>query len=50
MNKLLKRTGSLWMDESFDHLIRSEEDFEDKSLYIAMNAVETVSTAMIGIS
>jgi hypothetical protein len=37
----LKRSGSLWIDESFDHLIRSEEDFEDKTLYIAMNAVET---------
>ncbi len=41
VNRLLKRRGSLWIDESFDHLIRSEEDFEDKTLYIAMNAVET---------
>jgi REP element-mobilizing transposase RayT len=41
VNKLLKRTGSLWQDESFDHMIRSEEDFADKLLYIQMNAVET---------
>ncbi len=26
---------------SRDHLIRSEEDFEAKTLHIAMNAVET---------
>lgn len=41
VNKLLKRSGSLWQDESFDHMIRSEEDFADKLLYIQMNAVET---------
>ena len=42
VNKLLKRRGSLWIDESFDHLIRSEEDFEAKTLYIiATNTVET---------
>ena len=41
VSKLLKRRGSLWIDESFDHLIRSEEDFEAKTLYIATNAVET---------
>jgi REP element-mobilizing transposase RayT len=41
VNKLLHRSGPLWRDESFDHLIRSEEDFEDKLLYIQTNAVET---------
>ena len=41
VNKLLRRRGSLWIDESFDHLIRPPEDFEDKAIYIAMNAVET---------
>ena len=41
VNKLLKRKGTLWIDESFDHMIRSPEDFEDKARYIAMNAVET---------
>lgn len=41
VNKLLKRAGSLWQDESFDHMIRSDEDFADKLLYIQMNAVET---------
>ena len=40
VNKLLRRRGSLWIDESFDHMIRSPEDFEDKAIYIAMNAVK----------
>ena len=41
VNKLVGRRGSLGIDESFDHLIRSPGDFEDKAIYIAMNAVET---------
>lgn len=41
VNRLLRRKGTLWQDESMDHMIRSEEDFADKLLYIAMNAVET---------
>ena len=41
VNKHVRREGSLWQDESFDHMIRSEEDFADKLLYIQMNAVET---------
>jgi hypothetical protein len=34
-NKLLRRRGSLWIEESFDHWIRSPEDFDDKAIYIA---------------
>jgi REP element-mobilizing transposase RayT len=41
VNKRLRREGSLWQDESFDHMIRSEEDFADKLLYIQMNGIET---------
>jgi REP element-mobilizing transposase RayT len=41
VNRLLQRKGTLWQDESFDHMIRSEEDFADKLLYVQMNAVET---------
>lgn len=41
VNRILRRKGTLWQDESMDHMIRSEEDFADKLLYIAMNAVET---------
>ena len=37
VNRLLQRKGTLWQDESFDHMIRSEEDFADKLLYIQMN-------------
>jgi len=41
VNKLLHRKGSLWLDESFDHMIRSDGEFDDKVLYIQMNAMET---------
>ena len=37
---LLKSRGSVWIDKSFDHLIRSEEDYKAETLYIAMHAVE----------
>ena len=39
INKLLRRTGSLWQDESLDHIIRSENDFDDKMLYLMINPV-----------
>jgi len=29
INKLLKREGSVWLDESFDHIIRNRDDWED---------------------
>jgi REP element-mobilizing transposase RayT len=41
VNRLLKRKGSLWLDESMDHMIRTAADFDDKLLYIQMNAIET---------
>lgn len=31
----------MWLDESFDHLIRSDAEFDDKVLYIQVNAMET---------
>jgi REP element-mobilizing transposase RayT len=34
INKLLGRRGRLWMDESFDHIIRSAEQFEKIREYI----------------
>ncbi len=40
INKLTKRTGKLWQDESYDRYIRSDPDFEEKYLYIAYNAVK----------
>ena len=40
INKLLKRTGRLWQDESYDRYTRSDSDFEEKYQYIASNPVK----------
>ncbi|WP_372795313.1 transposase [Pontiella sp.] len=37
INKHLKRRGSLWMDESFDHIIRNMTYYEKFTTYIADN-------------
>jgi REP-associated tyrosine transposase len=34
VNKLLGRKGPVWQDESFDHVLRSDESFEEKVQYI----------------
>jgi REP element-mobilizing transposase RayT len=39
VNKLSGRQGPLWQEESFDHVLRSEESFEDKVEYIRQNPV-----------
>jgi REP element-mobilizing transposase RayT len=39
VNRELKRRGSLWQDESFDHLLRSDESVGAKSDYICNNPV-----------
>jgi REP element-mobilizing transposase RayT len=38
-NKLLEKTGPVWQEESFDHVLRSDESFEDKLEYIRQNPV-----------
>lgn len=37
INKMLGRQGPVWQDESFDRVIRSTEDFDNKLNYIIMN-------------
>jgi len=39
INKQLKRTGPVWQDETFDHLIRGTESFEKFVTYIEHNPV-----------
>jgi REP element-mobilizing transposase RayT len=39
INKLLKRNGSVWQDESFDRVIRSSDDLEEKVLYLIANPI-----------
>ena len=44
-NKVLKREGSFWAREDFDHWIRSREKFEGTVRYIANNPVKAGLTA-----
>ena len=39
INQLFGRRGSLWQDESFDRVLRSDEDVYKKGEYIAQNPV-----------
>jgi putative transposase len=40
INKMLNRTGKLWQQESFDHVIRTAEKFASFRLYIEENPVK----------
>lgn len=40
INKQLKRTGTLWKKESYDHIIRDEEDFSNQLEYIKANPIK----------
>jgi REP element-mobilizing transposase RayT len=40
INKLLRRSGPVWEEESFDHVLRSDESLEDKREYIRQNPVK----------
>jgi REP element-mobilizing transposase RayT len=39
INELLGRKGPFWLDESFDHIIRHEQEWEEKIAYIRENPV-----------
>lgn len=39
INKFLNRRGPVWQDESFDHILRSDEKAENKVEYICQNPV-----------
>ena len=39
VNRMLGRKGSVWQDESFDHMLRSDEGIEAKAEYICQNPV-----------
>lgn len=41
VNKLLRRKGSLWQDESFDRVLRSSDDLADKILYLMANPLRS---------
>ena len=39
INQVLRRTGPVWQQESFDHQIRGEESLIEKCEYVAQNPV-----------
>ena len=39
INRLLKRKGPVWQDESFDHVTRNSESIEAKAQYVVENPV-----------
>jgi REP element-mobilizing transposase RayT len=39
VNKLLERTGSLWLPESFDRIVRTAAGFSQRKLYIIGNPI-----------
>jgi REP element-mobilizing transposase RayT len=39
INKLLNSSGPIWQEESFDHVLRSQESFEQKREYLRQNPV-----------
>ncbi|MGA7292144.1 MAG: hypothetical protein WBW53_05840 [Terriglobales bacterium] len=39
LNRALGRSGPVWQEESFDHVLRSEESFAQKVEYIRQNPV-----------
>jgi REP element-mobilizing transposase RayT len=40
INTLLNRTGAFWLDETFDHVVRHAEEWEEKFEYIRQNPVK----------
>jgi REP element-mobilizing transposase RayT len=39
INKLMNRSGTLWHEESFDHILRGDEKLQEKAEYVVMNPV-----------
>ena len=39
INRLLKRSGPVWLEESFDHVLRSSESLAEKVEYVRQNPV-----------
>jgi REP-associated tyrosine transposase len=39
INEALVRSGRVWQDESFDHVLRGDESLRKKALYILENPV-----------
>jgi REP element-mobilizing transposase RayT len=40
INQLLGTTGKVWQQESYDHIIRSDQELEEKIQYVWENPVK----------
>lgn len=40
IQKRRKRVGSIWLDESFDRIVRNDAEFREKLLYMAHNPIK----------
>jgi hypothetical protein len=40
VNRLLGRRGTMWLDESFDHIIRHEQEWEERIAYVRNNPIK----------
>jgi hypothetical protein len=45
VNRLLGLAGPVWKEESFDHVLQSDESFAEKCEYIRQNAVDAGALA-----
>ncbi|MBI5868064.1 MAG: transposase [candidate division Zixibacteria bacterium] len=41
INQLMGTTGTVWQDESFDRIVRDEEEFQEKCNYILNNPIKS---------
>ena len=41
INSLLKRTGSVWLDENFDRIVRNEKELQEKMNYVVNNPIKS---------
>ena len=39
INEITERQGQVWAQESFDHIVRSEAEWEEKMEYVRQNPV-----------
>ena len=46
-NRLLARKGAFWQDESYDHLVRTDREFENIRAYIENNPVSAGLVARV---
>src|SRR2546426_12306013 len=49
INRLLHTSGPVWEEESFDHVLRSDESLKEKCEYIRQNRKRTLVTVLLSV-